>query len=355
MTAKKIAVLPGDGIGPEVMAEAIKALERISKKYKVKFDFNHADIGGIAYDGHGTALPKETLRICENSDAILFGSVGGPKWDNLEPEKRVEKTALLGLRRHFDLFANLRPAFLYSRLHKASPLKQQIVKDGFDILIVRELSSGEYFGKHTLDDEQGFDEIRYSKKEVERIAKIAFEAAMKRRKHVVCVDKSNVLSTSVLFRKTVGDASKKYPSIKLESMYIDNAAMQLIKRPGDFDVIVTTNLFGDILSDEAAMLTGSIGMLPSASLNEKGFGMYEPAGGSAPDIAGKGIANPIAQILSAALLMRYSFKMEDAALAIENAVKKAMEDGYRTRDMMEEGLKCVNTKEMGDIICERIC
>ena len=350
----KIAVLPGDGIGPEVMEEAIKVLGAVSKKYRISFQYDYADAGGVAYDKHGTAMPTKTLKICENSDAILFGSVGGPKWDNLPREKSIERVALLGLRKHFGFFANLRPAVLYRSLAKTSPLKDSIVKNGFDILIVRELSGDAYFGKKVSEENFASDEMIYRKHEVERIAKFAFEAAAKRNKKVICIDKSNVLASSVFFRKIVSEASKKYPKIKLGFMYVDNAAAQLIKRPYDFDVIVTTNLFGDILSDETAMLAGSIGMLASASVNEKGFGMYEPGGGTAPDIAGKGIANPIAQILSAAMMLKYSFKMDKEANDIEKAVISVLEGKKRTKDIMEKGAKEVGTKEMGSLIAARI-
>ena len=353
MKIKKIAVLPGDGIGPEIMGQAIKALDKISKKYSLKFDFKYADVGGGAYDKFGTALPQKTLKICENSDAILFGSVGGPKWQNLPQEKMIERVSLLGLRKHFGFYANLRPAVLYPQLASASPLKFA-PKNGFDIMIVRELSGDAYFGKHELEEDFASDEMKYTKEQCIRIAKIAFEISMKRKKHVTCVDKSNVLSSSIFFRKIVAEVGKNYPGIKLDFLYIDNAAMQIIKSPQYFDVIVTTNLFGDILSDEAAMITGSIGLLASASLNEKGFGFYEPAGGSAPDIAGKGIANPIAQILSAALMLRYSFKNEDAANSIENAVGQTLDDGFRTKDIMEKGMKEAGTEKMGDLIAERI-
>ena len=353
MDAKKIAVLAGDGIGPEVMKEAIKVLDKISSKHNIKFNYDYADAGGIAFDKHGTALPQKTVEICENSDAILFGSVGGPKWQNLAREKTIERACLLGLRKHFEFFANLRPAVLYPEMANVSPLKN-IPKNGFDIMILRELSGDAYFGKSVLEEDVAADDMRYTKKQCERIAKSAFEIAAKRKKHVTCVDKSNVLSSSILFRKVVTEVRKKYPQIEVDYLYIDNVTMQIIKRPESFDVIVTTNLFGDILSDEAAMLTGSIGMLASASLNEKGFGLYEPAGGSAPDIAGKGIANPIAQILSAALMLRHSFNSEKAAASIENAVRKTLADGFRTRDIMEKGMKEVGTSKMGDLVAERI-
>jgi len=353
MTTKQIAVLAGDGIGPEVMQEAIKVLDAVSSKYNLEVKYNYADAGGIAFDKHGTALPQKTLEICENSDAILFGSVGGPKWQNLTREKTIERVCLLGLRKHFNFFANLRPAVLYPEMVNVSPLKN-IQANGFDIMIIRELSGDAYFGKSTLGENMATDEMKYTKKQCARIAEFAFELAVKRKKHVTCVDKSNVLSSSILFRRVVTEVSKKYPNIRLDYLYIDNATMQIIKRPQDFDVIVTTNLFGDILSDEAAMITGSIGMLASASLNEKGFGLYEPAGGSAPDIAGKGIANPIAQILSAALMLRHSFNSEKAAASIENAVRKTLEDGFRTKDIMEKGMIEVGTEEMGNLIMERV-
>ncbi|MBI3027084.1 3-isopropylmalate dehydrogenase [Candidatus Woesearchaeota archaeon] len=350
---KKIAVLPGDGIGPEVMHEAIKVLDATAKKHSLDFNYEYADVGGTAHDKHGTALPDKTLQVCKSSDAILFGSVGGPKWDNLPKEKKIERSSLLALRKYFGFYANLRPAILYPQIVNISPIKG-ISLNGFDIMVVRELSGDAYFGNSILEEDWASDEMKYTKQQCRRIAKIAFEIAMKRKKHVTCVDKSNVLSSSIFFRNSVTEVSKTYPDVKMDCMYIDNATMQIIKRPMDFDVIVTTNLFGDILSDEAAMLTGSIGMLPSVSLNENGFGLYEPAGGSAPDIAGKGIANPIAQILCAALMLRYSFNMEKPASSIEGAVKKILEDGYRTKDIIETGMKEVGTKEMGNLIAEKI-
>lgn len=353
MKTYNIAVLPGDGIGPEIMGEAVRVLEAIAKKYRTNFKYTYADVGGIAYDKHKDPLPKKTIALCENSDAILFGAVGGPKWDKLPQKKRPEK-AILGLRKHFVLFANLRPCVIYAPLAKASPLKDAIVAKGVDILIVRELAGDIYFGKKKLEEDYAYDRMEYSKPEVMRIAKVAFEAAMKRKMKVTCVDKSNVLSSSIIFRKFVTEVSKKYPKVSLDCMYVDNAAMQLIKNPSQFDVIVTSNMFGDILSDEAAMITGSIGLLGSASLDGKGFGLYEPAGGTAPDIAGKGIANPIAQILSAAMMLKYSFGMENAAKDIERAVMKALESGYRTQDIMQEGMKLVNTKKMGTLIASNI-
>ena len=353
MAAKQIAVLPGDGIGPEVMKEAIKVLDLASKKHNLKFNYKFADVGGMAYDKTGTALPQKTLEICENSDAILFGSVGGPKWENLPKDKSIERNSILALRKHFEFYANVRPVILYGEMVNSSPLKS-VSKNGFDILIVRELSGDAYYGKSELGEDYACDEMKYTKEQCTRIARVAFEIAAKRKDHVTCVDKSNVLSSSIFFRKHAIEISKNYPNVKLDFMYVDNASMQLIKRPDFFDVIVTTNLFGDILSDEAAMITGSIGMIPSASLNEKEFGMYEPAGGTAPDITGKGVSNPIAQILSAALMLRHSFKEEKAAQSIANAVRKTIADGYRTRDIMESGMKEASTSEIGDLIAERI-
>ncbi|MCD4743473.1 MAG: 3-isopropylmalate dehydrogenase, partial [Desulfobacteraceae bacterium] len=300
---KKIALLPGDGIGPEVMKEAIKILNAISNKFSIKFDFEYADVGGIAIDNHGTALPESTLQLCENSDAILFGSVGGPKWDKLLPAQQPERGALLPLRKHFNLYCNLRPAKVFKELSSASPLKPEIVKTGFDILCIRELTGGIYFGEPKGiegegQNEKGFDTMVYTRMEIERIARLAFEAAQKRNNIVTSVDKANVLNSMVLWRQVVSDMGKNYPDVKLNHMYVDNTTMQLIRDPHQFDVLLCGNMFGDIISDECAMLTGSMGLLASASLNEQNFGLYEPAGGSAPDIAGKGIANPIAQILS---------------------------------------------------------
>jgi len=357
---KAIAILAGDGIGPEVMEQAIRVLDKIKAKYNVDFEYKYADVGGIAIDKHGEALPEETLKICESSDAILFGAVGGPKWENLPPEKQPERAALLPLRKHFNLFANLRPAIIYPQLVFASPLKKEIIGDeGFDILVVRELTSGIYFGQPKGIEEEngkkiGKDTMIYREDEVRRIAKIAFEAARKRRKKVTSIDKANVLMSMVLWREIVNDVAKDYPDVELNHMYVDNAAMQLVKNPKQFDVILAGNMFGDILSDEAAAITGSLGMLASASLNESSFGLYEPAGGSAPDIAGQGIANPIAEILSAALMLRYSFNMDEAAENIENAIYKTLEAGYRTRDIYSEGTILCSTAEITDKIIEFI-
>ena len=324
----KIAVLSGDGIGPEVMAEARKVLDTICKKYNHTFEFNEGYIGGIAYDKTGTPLPEETVKLCENSNAILFGSVGGPKWENLPPEKQPERGALLPLRKHFKLFANLRPVKIFPSLTHASSLKHELVKDGIDIIFFRELTGGIYFGqpkKITEDGKSAVDTMAYSEDEIKRIAVKAFEAARMRNKKVCSVDKANVLMTSILWRNVVTELhQKEYSDIELTHMFVDNAAMQLVHYPAQFDVILTENMFGDILSDEAAMLSGSLGMLPSASINESGFGLYEPIGGSAPDIAGQGIANPIAQILSSALMLRYSFNLDKEAKVIENAVAETL-------------------------------
>ena len=351
----KIAVLPGDGIGPEVMKEAVRVLDVVSEKFGFSIQKEWADVGGAAYDNHGSPLPESTLKIAENSDAILFGSVGGPKWESLPPHLQPERGALLPLRKHFKLFCNLRPARVYKELAAACPLRSDIVGDGFDILCVRELTGDVYFGQPkgregSGPDEKGFDTMIYSRYEIERIAKFAFEAAMLRGKKVASVDKANVLTTMVLWRDVVKEVAANYPEVALEHIYVDNAAMQLLRRPRDFDVMLCPNLFGDILSDECAMLTGSMGLLPSASIAEGSFGLYEPAGGSAPDIAGKGIANPIAQILSTALMLRYTFKEEAAAQAIEKAVEKVIAQGYRTGEIWTEGCQKVGTSGMGDAI-----
>jgi 3-isopropylmalate dehydrogenase len=355
----KIAVLPGDGIGPEVMQEAIKVLNRISEKYNEKFEYSFADVGGIAIDNHGTPLPDDTVKICENSNAILFGSVGGPKWENLPPEQQPERGALLPLRKHFNLFANIRPTKVFSPLKDACSLKDEFLEGGLDIVIFRELTGGIYFGqpKEINDDKtEAIDTMRYSKFEIERIARLAFEAAKLRNNKVTSVDKANVLMTSVLWRETVTALhEKEYNDVELNHMYVDNAAMQLVRFPSQFDVILTENMFGDILSDEAAMLSGSLGMLPSASLNEKGFGLYEPIGGTAPDIAGQNIANPIAQILSAAMMLRYSFNMDKAATDIENAIENILDEGYRTGDInFGKETKLISTSEVGNLLVERI-
>ncbi len=357
----KVAVLPGDGIGPEVMAEALKVLDAIEKKYAVKFERTTANVGGAGIDNEGKALPDSTVEICKASDAILFGSVGGPKWESLPPDEQPERGALLPLRKIFGLFCNLRPAIIFPALTGASSLKEEVIEGGFDILVVRELTGGIYFAEPKgIEGEgaarTGFDTMKYSDAEVERITHVAFEAARKRGKKVCSIDKANVLSTSVLWREVVERVAKEYPDVELSHMYVDNAAMQLVRWPKQFDVMLCGNMFGDIISDEAAMLTGSLGMLPSASLAEGSFGMYEPSGGSAPDIAGQGIANPIAQILSASMMLRYSFGMIEAADAIDAAVEKALNDGFRTGDIYQGGAdeKKVNTVEIGDAIIARL-
>ncbi len=353
----KIAVLAGDGVGPEVMAEALKVLDAIEKKFNATFERTKANVGGAGIDNEGKALPETTVNICKASDAILFGSVGGPKWEKLPAEEQPERGALLPLRKIFGLYANLRPAIIFPSLTGASSLKEEVIEGGFNVLVVRELTGGIYFSQPKGIEGEGrgrigIDTLRYSVPEIERITHVAFQAAQKRGKKVCSIDKANVLSSSVLWREIVTTISKEYPDVELSHMYVDNAAMQLVKWPKQFDVILCENMFGDILSDEAAMLTGSLGMLPSASLAEGSFGMYEPSGGSAPDIAGKGIANPIAQILSTAMMLKFSFGMTDAADAIDNAVAKILDQGFRTHDIYQQkpGEKLVNTKEMGDAI-----
>ena len=362
MKSYKIAVLSGDGIGPEVMAEAIKVLDAVSKKCGFELKYTKKLAGGCAIDACGTPLPEDTVRACEDSDAILFGSVGGPKWDKLPPEKRPERGALLPLRKHFSLYCNFRPARIYQGLGSLSPLRADIAMKGFDLLCVRELTGGIYFGQPkgregSGPQEKAYDTEIYHRYEIERIAKIAFEAAMLRRRKVTSVDKSNVLQSSILWREVVTEVSKNYPSVQLNHIYIDNATMQLVKDPSQFDVLLCSNMFGDILSDECAEITGSMGMLPSASLGEGGFGLYEPAGGSAPDIAGKGIAKPVAQILSGALMLRYSLKENEAARMIEDAVAKALASGNLTSDLMDSGAsrgKALSTSQMGDAIVKAL-
>ncbi|GEA22518.1 3-isopropylmalate dehydrogenase [Vibrio harveyi] len=354
----KIAVLPGDGIGPEVMAQAHKVLDAIEKKHGIAFERDEHDVGGIAIDNHGCPLPESTVKACEESDAVLFGSVGGPKWEHLPPNDQPERGALLPLRKHFQLFCNLRPAQIHSGLEAFSPLRADISGRGFDIVVVRELTGGIYFGQPKGREGEGatekaFDTEVYHRFEIERIAKIAFESARLRRKKVCSIDKANVLQSSILWREVVEEIAKDYPDVELSHMYIDNATMQLIKDPAQFDVMLCSNIFGDIISDECAMITGSMGMLPSASLNESKFGLYEPAGGSAPDIAGKNIANPVAQILSAALMLRYSLGEETAAQGIEAAVSKALSAGELTGDLAGDN-PALTTSEMGDKIAEYI-
>ena len=355
-----IAILPGDGIGPEVMAEATKILDTVQKQFDFGLTYRYADVGGISIDRHGEALTRETLEICENADAILFGSVGGPKWENLPPQKQPERAALLPLRKHFNLFCNLRPAWMSPSLAGNSPLRPEIVRNGFDILCVRELTGGIYFGQPkgregSGAEEKAFDTMVYTRAEIERIARMAFSYAMQRNKKVTSVDKANVLTTMVMWREIVTEIGREFPEVDLHHIYVDNATMQLVQNPHQFDVLLCGNMFGDILSDECAMLTGSMGLLASASLNETGFGLYEPAGGTAPDIAGKGIANPIAQILSAAMLLRFSLNQDRAAKTIEEAVYATLADDIRTRDIAGASSTPVNTSEMGDAIAERIC
>ena len=356
---KKIAILPGDGIGPEVMSEAIKILDAIRKKFDIELMYEFADVGGGAIDKHGSALPDQTLQLCESSDAILLGSVGGPRWESLPPEKQPERAALLPLRKHFRLFCNLRPAKVFKALVGASPLRADIVGNGFDILCVRELTGGIYFGRPkgregSGAEERAFDTMVYTRQEIERIAHVAFTLARTRKKRVTSVDKANVLSSMVLWREVVSDVGREYDDVELNHLYIDNATMQLVKNPCGFDVLLCGNMFGDILSDECAMLTGSMGLLPSASINENSFGLFEPAGGSAPDIAGKGIANPVAQILSAAMMLRISLGRADAADAVEQAVADVLEAGVHTADIASDKKNAVGTAGMGDALVDHI-
>src|SRR2546423_991071 len=345
----KVAVLPGDGIGPEVMAQAKKVLLHL----KLPLEMQEAAVGGAGYEASGDPLPPATLKLAKDADAVLFGAVGDARYDKLERAKRPEQ-AILGLRKALGLFANLRPARVHAELAAASALKAEVVA-GLDILIVRELTGDIYFGepkgiRQTGGEREGFDTMRYRESEIRRIARVAFDAARKRAKRVCSVDKANVLETSQLWREVVQSEAAKYPDIELSHMYVDNCAMQLVRNPKQFDVIVTGNLFGDILSDEASMLTGSIGMLPSASLDAGGKGLYEPIHGSAPDIAGKGVANPLATILSAAMMLRYSLGQPDAAARVERAVGKVLKDGLRTADILTEGKRRVSTREMGDAV-----
>ena len=352
---KKIAVLPGDGIGPEVMAEAVKVLDAAQQRFGFSLHYEYADVGGIAIDRHGEALPKATLAVCDAADAILFGSVGGPKWESLPPDRQPERAALLPLRKHYDLFCNFRPAKVFAPLVAACPLRPDIVGAGFDILVVRELTSGIYFGQPkgregSGADERAWDTKVYTRAEIERIARMAFEAARLRRYKVTSVDKANVLTSMVFWREVVKEVARGYTDVELSHIYIDNATMQLVRDPHQFDVLLCGNMFGDIISDEAAMITGSMGMLASASLNGSKFGLFEPAGGSAPDIAGQNKANPLAQILSAALMLRYSLAEEEAASAIEAAVEEVLAQGIMTFDIATPGIKPVATNVMGDAV-----
>ncbi len=357
----KIGVIKGDGIGPEIVTEAMKVLDRISETYGHEIEYTQLLMGGASIDVHGVPLTDETIAEAKSCDAILMGSIGGDAktspWYQLEPSKRPE-AGLLKIRKELNLFANLRPAILYDELKGACPLKEEITEGGFDLMIMRELTGGLYFGERKTVEENGvltaYDSLTYNENEIRRIAKRGFDIAMKRSKKVTSVDKANVLDSSRLWRKVVEDVAKDYPEVTLEHMLVDNCAMQLVKNPKQFDVVLTENMFGDILSDEASMVTGSIGMLASASLNETKFGLYEPSGGSAPDIAGKGIANPIATILSASMMLRFSFDLDQEADAIEAAVAKTLKDGYRTIDIMSEGKTLVGTKEIGDLIVTNI-
>ncbi len=354
---KNITLLKGDGIGPEIVDQAVKVLDAVAKKYGHTFNYTEVDIGGCSIDKFGVPITEEGMAKCKSADAVLLGAVGGPKWDNVDPSVRPEK-ALLAVRRELGLFANLRPTKLFPQLADSSPLKQSIVGNGIDLMIVRELTGGIYFGKRyteVVDGEKvATDNMTYSEHEIERIGRVAFEAALKRGKKLASVDKANVLDSSRLWRATMHRLSEEYPEVEYSDILVDNTAMQLIKNPTQFDVLVTENMFGDILSDEASMLTGSIGMMPSASLSEGTLGMYEPIHGSAPDIAGMDIANPIGTVMSAAMLLRYSFDMKDEADAIEAAVNKALDDGYRTPDIYKEGFKKVGCAEMGDILATNI-
>ncbi len=349
--SKKVLVLPGDNIGPEIVTEAVKVLERVSEQFDLGIELDYAHLGGAALDAVGEPCPKETLDKARASDAILLGAVGGPQWDDVERHLRPEK-GLLTIRSELDLFGNLRPAIMYPQLAHASSLKPEFVS-GLDILIVRELVGGIYFGEprgiRTLEngEREGFNTYKYNESEIRRIGKMAFEAAMLRGKRLCSVDKSNVLEATILWREIISDMAADYPEVALSHMYVDNAAMQLVKEPKQFDVVVTGNMFGDILSDTAAMLTGSIGMLPSASLDKDGGGMYEPCHGSAPDIAGQGVANPLATILSVAMMLRYSLDAAEAADAIENAVSDVLDQGLRTGDIYTDGMTRVGTSEMG--------
>ena len=356
-----IGVIRGDGIGPEIVTEAIKVLNKVGEVYGHTYKYNELLMGGASIDVNGIPLTDETVAIAKSCDAVLMGSIGGDAktspWYKLEPSKRPE-AGLLKIRKELNLFANLRPAVLYDELKGACPLKEELTDGGFDMMIMRELTGGLYFGNRETKEVDGVltakDELTYNENEIRRIAIRAFDIAMKRNKKVISVDKANVLDSSRLWRKVVEEVAKDYPEVTLEHMLVDNCAMQLVKNPKQFDVILTENMFGDILSDEASMITGSIGMLASASLNDTKFGLYEPSGGSAPDIAGKGIANPIATILSAAMMLRYTFDLDKEADAIESAVAQVLKDGYRTIDIMSEGKTQVNTAEIGTLICERI-
>ena len=353
----RIAVVPGDGIGPEVVGQTLKVLDKVGEIYGHSFEYEKVLAGGCSIDAVGQCLPQATIDTCKAADAVLLGAVGGWKWDTLPGNERPEM-ALLGLRKELGLFANLRPAMLFEELADACPLRPEIIEGGLDIVVVRELTGGIYFGeKGTKDTDMGpaaYDVEQYSEEEVRRIAHVAFDMAMKRDKKVTSVDKANVLESSRLWRRVVAQVAEEYPQVELSNMYVDNAAMQLVRNPKQFDVIVTSNIFGDILSDEASMITGSIGLLPSASLAKGNFGMYEPVHGSAPDIAGKDMANPMATILSAAMMLRYTFGLGEEADAVEKAVKKVLADGHRTHDIAGDGEKAIGTEEAGRLIVENI-
>lgn len=353
-----LAVVKGDGIGPEIVTEAEKVLNKIGEMYGHTFNYTDILAGGCAIDATGVPLPEESVEIAKKSDSVLLGAVGGPKWDSLPGDKRPEK-ALLGLRSQLGLFANIRPAKMHKALADACPLKPEITENGLDLVIVRELTGGLYFGDRGRRNGEGgetaYDELKYSEKEIERIGRVGFELAMKRkRKKVTSVDKANVIETSRLWRETMHKLAEEYPEVEYEDMLVDNCAMQLVRNPGQFDVIITENMFGDILSDEASMTTGSIGMLPSSSLGSTSLGMYEPIHGSAPDIAGKNIANPIATILSCAMMLRDSFNLSEEADCIENAVAEVLNSGYRTADIAKNGETAIGTREMGDIIVKTL-
>lgn len=353
----KLAVIPGDGIGPDVVEQTLLVLDKVGEKFGHTFHYHKVLAGGCAIDATGACLPQETIDVCKAADAVLLGAVGGWKWDNLPGDQRPER-ALLGLRKALGLFANLRPALLFEQLADASPLKPEILAGGLDIVVVRELTGGIYFGEKGFKDTDlgpaAYDVEQYAEEEVRRIAKVAFDMAMKRNKHVTSVDKANVLESSRLWRRVVAEVGKDYPEVTLDNLYVDNAAMQLVRNPRQFDVIVTSNIFGDILSDEASQITGSIGMLPSASLAQGNFGMYEPVHGSAPDIAGQDKANPMATILSAAMMLRYTFGLGKEADAIENAVKTVLDQGYRTPDLFAGEGRLIGTAEMGRRIAEAL-
>ena len=356
-----VTLIPGDGIGPEIVREARKVLDRVAEKYGHRFTYKEVLMGGCSIDAYGVPLTDEALATAKASDAVLLGAVGGrvgvDSWYELPPNKRPE-AGLLAIRKGLELFANLRPAYLYSELKGACPLKEEVADKGFDMIIVRELTGGLYFGERSTKEVDGVvtavDTLKYDENEIRRIAIKAFEIAMKRNKHIISVDKANVLDTSRLWRKIVAEVAEDYPEVKVEDMLVDNCAMQLVKDPAQFDVVLTENMFGDILSDEASMITGSIGMLSSASLGAGRLGLYEPSHGAAPDIAGQDKANPIATILSAAMMLRYSFDLDKEAAAVEAAVKSVISEGYRTVDIMADGMKQVSTTQMGDLIAERV-